>query len=326
MKICISRIDKMGDLILTLPVIKSIKKHNPSAKIDIYVSNRNIKIIKNFKYVNKIFNVQEKQHFGDEKYDYFLNFSPGWRSFFLCLFSKSLKKANVIYTSRYNKKIYSKLLIKILSRIFFSQTLIVNRISKFHNNETIHQTEVMYELLNKCNIYIDKNTNLEKFLPKSKTLVAPKKICVIHLSSKWLNKYYSEKDFLNLVLSLENKYIVALTSDETTENKFNLIFDTFPIIDNKQFKLYNSINQTTIFKDLQFYNWVQTIYSANLVITPECGCSHIASVCKIHSKIIYDPENKPEMIHQEYHPWKSSYEKFIFNKNNLNSELIKNLY
>ena len=89
--------------------------------------------------------------------------------------------------------------------------------------------------------------------------------------------------------------------------------------------MINNINQTTIFKDLKFNNWVQTIYSANLIITPECGCTHVASVCKIHSKIIYDPENKPEMIHKEYYPWKSSYEKFIFSKYNLNSELTKKL-
>ena len=39
MKICISRIDKLGDMILTLPVIKSIKIQNPNSTIHILASN-----------------------------------------------------------------------------------------------------------------------------------------------------------------------------------------------------------------------------------------------------------------------------------------------
>ena len=54
MKICISRIDKLGDMILTLPVIKSIKIQNPNSKIHILASNLNAKILKNIKYIDKV--------------------------------------------------------------------------------------------------------------------------------------------------------------------------------------------------------------------------------------------------------------------------------
>ena len=90
---------------------------------------------------------------------------------------------------------------------------------------------------------------------------------------------------------------------------------------NKLINLY----QTTIFDKLKFDNWTGIIYSAKIIITPECGCSHIAAICKIHAKIIYDAYNKPEMINAEYAPWNSSYEKFIFNDFNLNGLLIKKL-
>ena len=53
-KICISRIDKMGDMILTLPVIKSVKIHNPSSEIHVLASTYNAKVLKNIKYVDKV--------------------------------------------------------------------------------------------------------------------------------------------------------------------------------------------------------------------------------------------------------------------------------
>ena len=53
-KICISRIDKIGDMILTLPVIKSVKIHNPSSEIHVLASTYNAKVLKNIKYVDKV--------------------------------------------------------------------------------------------------------------------------------------------------------------------------------------------------------------------------------------------------------------------------------
>ena len=58
------------------------------------------------------------------------------------------------------------------------------------------------------------------------------------------------------------------------------------------------------------------------MITPECGCTHIAAACKVPVNIIYDPKNYPEAIHKEYSPWKSKYNKFVFGENSLNLKLI----
>ena len=57
MKIGIIRIDKMGDMILTLPIIKSIKAFDSSIEIDIFGSDKNTKILKNFQYIEQTINV-----------------------------------------------------------------------------------------------------------------------------------------------------------------------------------------------------------------------------------------------------------------------------
>ena len=82
---------------------------------------------------------------------------------------------------------------------------------------------------------------------------------------------------------------------------------------------------TIILDNLDYDLWLRVIHSSSLVITPECGCTHVAAACKTPVNIIYDPHNCPEAIHKEYAPWKSKYNKFVFDEKNLNQNLIKNL-
>ena len=44
MKICIERSDRMGDMILTLPIIQGIKEKNPKASIHVVASKKNLRV------------------------------------------------------------------------------------------------------------------------------------------------------------------------------------------------------------------------------------------------------------------------------------------
>ena len=44
----------MGDMILSLPVIKAIKIKNPIYKIYVLASNRNAKVLENLSYIDEI--------------------------------------------------------------------------------------------------------------------------------------------------------------------------------------------------------------------------------------------------------------------------------
>ena len=99
MKICIARVDRMGDMILTLPIIKGLKLLDKSFIIHVIASEKNYKIVKHFNYIDKIFLLKNsnKNFFSilnkirKENYDYFYNFSPNWSGFF---FRHSFKKRN----------------------------------------------------------------------------------------------------------------------------------------------------------------------------------------------------------------------------------------
>ena len=332
MKICISRIDKMGDMILTLPVIKSIKNQNPEINIHVLASDQNVKVLKNIEYIDKVLLIKPGinsfiwmlNQVRKTKYDFFINFSPIIKSFTLCFFSKSHKKAALVFLSRYQKSFFSKLLLRNLVKIFCHFQYIVNRYDRLNNNQEIHQTKMMFNLINECKIKYDQNILIDIFLPFEKITYSKKKLIVVHLSEKWINSFYSEDDFLDLISLLsKEEYSVVLTTDNSTKNKFKKIYEKYKIISKQNFdELKSTQNNIVILDNLNYDSWIKIIYSSNTVITPECGCSHIAAACKVPVNIIYDPENYPDAIHKEYSPWKSKYNKFVFGENSLNLKLI----
>ena len=95
MKICIERSDRMGDMILTLSVIQAIKEKNPQAIIHVIASQKNIKICKQYRLIDKIFEKPKisssfnklRNSVRAENYDYYFAFSPGWFGLRLGFFS-----------------------------------------------------------------------------------------------------------------------------------------------------------------------------------------------------------------------------------------------
>ena len=184
---------------------------------------------------------------------------------------------------------------------------------------------MIFNMLKKCNLNCDVNTDIEINLPneKIKTL-KNKKMIVIHIPDKWINIFYDEDNFLKLLeLISKKKYNCVLTSDNSTSKKFIKIFAKFKVINNNDFENIKVINDDILILDkLNFNNWLKIVHSANIVITPECGCSHLSAAANVPVNIIYDPHNLPDAINKEYAPWNSIYNKFIFDDNNLNQNLI----
>ena len=101
MKICIERSDRIGDMILTLPVIQGIKQKNPQATIHVVTSQKNLKICRQFSLIDKTYEKSTSsstfnyliKSISAEKYDYYFTFSPGWFGLFLGLLSNSKFKS-----------------------------------------------------------------------------------------------------------------------------------------------------------------------------------------------------------------------------------------
>jgi len=330
MKICIERSDRIGDMILTLPVIQGIKQKNPQAIIHVVASHKNLKICKQFSFIDKTYEKSTSssafnsltKSISSEKYDYYFTFSPGWFGLRLGFFSKSKFKSSLILKSRYNSNVFSKLGQIIFSKLFYSKSIIINRFKSLQANKNIHQTNMMMDVVSKSGLAISENTKNEFTFTTIFPLKKDKPVCAIHLSSKWINNFYSEDNFEDLLKLLKDKNIsIYLTSDETTKNKFSKIFDIYPVVNDS-----NSLQQNTkdisICNNFNFENWTSLINQSDYVITPESGCTHIASLTKCKLAVIYDADNSPKSIKQEYAPWNKEYLALETHDKDLNQKLL----
>ena len=331
MKICIVRTDKMGDMILTLPIIQGLKEINKDYQIDVVCSDTNQKVCSRFKTISNIFLIQNNfleiyrtiLKLRKKNYDYIFTFSPGIISILISIFSKSRIKSLLILKSRYKKNYRSKLFEKILGKIFFNQNLTIDRQLRYSQNNLLHQTKTMMELVTKNGLDLNDNTEIKNKFELDKIDFNSGKLCLIHLSSKWINRFFSEENFINLLENLKNLNInIVITTDNTSKDVFYKIFKKYKIVTNDDFKNLNNINKVLILDQLNFDNWISIINSSKYVITPECGCTHIASLSEAKLCVIYDADNFPHMIAKEYAPWKKKYTKMLSNNENLAKELI----
>ena len=330
MKICIERSDRMGDMILTLPVIQGIKEKNPQAIIHVITSQKNSKICKQFSLIDKIFEKSTlpssfsdlKNSISGEIYDYYFTFSPGWFGLRLGYFSNSKVKSSLILKSRYNSNVFSKLGQITFSRLFYSISLVINRFKSLQSNKNIHQTNMMMDVVSKSGVAISRKTQTKFTFNNVFILNKNKPLCVIHLSSKWINDYYSEDKFNDLLKLLNEKNIsIYLTTDETTKNKFSKIFETFDVVKDPS-NIQNNKKNILICDNFNFENWTSLINQVDYVITPESGCTHIASLTKCKLAVIYDADNSPNSIRREYAPWKKEYLVLETSDKELNQKLF----
>ncbi len=330
MKICIERSDRMGDMILTLPIIQGIKEKNPNASIDLVASKKNLRVCQLSNLINITYEKTNNssafkeltKSIRQQQYDYYFSFSPSWFGLLLGYYSQSKFKSALILQSRYKSNFLSKFWQIIFCKIFFSQSKVVNRYKSLIDNQNIHQTKMMMDVILNSGIDLNKNNKSEFTFRNAFTIKKDKKVCVIHLSSKWINKYYEEDNFLELLKNMQNKNLsIYLTSDETTKSKFDKIF-TFCSSTDKSSDLIKNDKQILLCDNFDFENWTSLLNQADYTITPESGCTHIASLTSAKLCVIYDADNSPKSIMREYAPWNKDYLALETNDLDLNKKLL----
>ena len=329
MKICIERSDRMGDMILTLPVIQGIKVKNPEAVIHVVSSKKNTKICSQFSYVDKVYEKSTSSSgyynlmktLRNENFDYYFSFSPSWFGLVLGLLSKSKITSSLILQSRYKSNFLSKFFKILFSKIFFSNSNIVNRYKEIKNNKNIHQTKMMMDAVIEAGVNIVFDTKVSSIFSNIQKLQKIRPICLIHLSSKWINQYYSEENFDNFLNLIQQKELtICLTTDETTKTKFSKIYNKYTVYDNWN-NFVKSKEKIVICNEFNFEEWTTLINQSDYVITPECGCVHISSLTDCKLCIIYQTQISKK-YYEEYTPWKKEFVGLETNDKKLNQKML----
>ena len=330
MKICIIKTDRMGDMILTLPAIEAIKKDTNNI-VHVVSSEKNFKIVSDYSLIDKnfLFKPGLKQFIllalklRKENYDIIYNFAPYKSSFFLTYFSKSKLKSTIIHLSR-SKKIFSKFFLRIFASIFFDKKFVVNRLKLASKNESFHQTSIIFKVIKSDFPQIKETGRVKFFLKYEQNLNFVDNSILIHLTSRWLHKKYSEENLLYLIEQLLKKNLkIFLTTDESTKNRFPKIFKLYKKIDFKYIQNSYLNEKILILENINIQQLSELTNKVEIVLTPECGLLHIAGMCECKLIVIYDGYYFPKMMMHEYSPWKKKYYPLISTQENLNKNILE---
>ena len=115
-KILVTRTDKLGDVILTLPLISELKRNFPESKISFLVSNYVKDLIENYEGVDELIfvenypNLKSKiDYFKSQKFDVAVNVFPRFNlalAFFISGINIRIGSGYRWYSFLYNKKVY----------------------------------------------------------------------------------------------------------------------------------------------------------------------------------------------------------------------------
>ena len=287
-KICIIRDDRLGDTILTLPIIQKLRKTYIDSQITLVISSISEELVKKFDFFDELIiskrNLETVININQKKFDLILNFAPLKTNIYKC-FLKSKRKIHISFQSRYKKR-NNKIIQNTFLKIFFDKIYFYKRNSL---NELNHQTKFMDNLMISEKIYKVGKPNKVNLTLGNNLIFS----YLIHLSDRWFQSEYKEKDLINLLeILIKKKSRICITTDLYLSDNLKNIIDQV----NENFKINCYLSPS-------FEKWINLIDQSNIVITAESGCSHICGILNKKSIIIYDKQNKPEFIMREYKPY-----------------------
>ena len=325
--ILIFRTDKIGDLIVTIPTILTIKKYFGAIDITLVASEKNYKYADNLGIFNQIHQFPKKNIFSKiffinklhkKKFDYIFIFDGKERSILSAFFINA--KLKVVLSPR----------IKFYYKMF--------RMKFFEDNENTNLNEVFQKMLFNSNINTQisnydflkdkKDNNFSKFIPIFQYVH-------IHLDEKWFNNLYIKSytdinpssheftDFINTISENDNILITTGLIEldlvkELINNYFEKVDDN--IYCNKRMNKSVYLIYKPTFEDIE-----SLLRNSKTLISCHGAITHAAN--SLNVKIIDIIEENKNSFYQRFTSYLSKYSK-VYRKDffSIKNNLYKKLY
>jgi len=294
-EILIFRTDRIGDLLLTCPSIKTIKENYPDSNLNIVTSEKNFYYAKTFEFFDEVYlcpkgsflkKIKLFFELYKKKFDYIFIFDSKGRSFLFSCFLRSKKKAAKIVSKK-------QAFICKLFNIKFSYDILGKDLNNLHQN-----------LLNYSNINI-KIENFDYLLKKNHNNFVSKipleNFIQIHLDEKWFSSTYiknyidinpSFEEFTNFIKSLSKNNNVLITTGLLESNLFAKLLINSTEKNDKNIYISNANKNIVIVKKATFIDLESILRKTKVLITCHGAITHAAASFNI--KIIDIIEKEKE--------------------------------
>ena len=293
-KYLIFRTDRVGDFLLSLILINSIKRNNPNSKITLVASEKNYEYIKSFRNIDDVYcykkgfsnRINLINNLRKNFFDFLILHDDKKRSKFISFFLKFKKKIN------------------------------------FENTLNLTHIQIIQDILKKMECTFNPD-DFNILLDRKYTKVIANNYIVFHYDEKW-----SKNTYISSYTDIEPNYdelyyFLNMLSEKTQLDVIVTTGTKIPPLFSKL--LNNNINKKIIFlKDQNFLDLENVISKSYLLISCHGAVSHVASAHNIKQiDIIETNKNNP------YDRWTShfrNYKSLKRNKfSNLSNQILNNL-
>jgi ADP-heptose:LPS heptosyltransferase len=251
-RVLIIRLSSLGDILLTTPVIRAIKKKHPSAKIDFVIRENFIDAVKFNPNIAKIYCYKKddapalRNELLLQNYDVVFDFQNNWRS-------RALTKGMKTEVHRFRKPTFKKIL------------LVWTKINLLKNIKSIPE-----RYADSVGVNLD-DKGLELFIPEEAklSLVDGKKYIGLCPGAKHFTKRWPADNYIELGTEITKLgYTIVLFGGKTERELCNWISS----------KVESSIN---LQGDDELFPLAANMKKCDLIITNDSGLMHVASAVKI---------------------------------------------
>jgi len=311
MKYLIFRTDRIGDFLITLPLIKCIKRNNINSEIIVVASPKNQKFVKNNKLVDDIF-VLKSNKFLDKlslllelkkhSYEAIIVSDKKNRSIIISLFLKAKKKIFNV-----SKKLQKEVLKTFYKSIFLDN----DKQQNFSMKEIIEKNclSLDIKLINEDYNFFSKNQFKDYFQIDHNLKLENSKYIVFHYDEKWELDNYSKlfkkaKNLSNIDVDKDNfmKFLIKLSEKLSTKiiittgyintDIINSLKTVSKKINNSLYELSASNKNIYMIINQDFYSLSHLISKSNLFISCHGAFTHIASCYNVRILDIIEEEKK----------------------------------
>ena len=341
MKYLIFRTDRIGDFLITLPLINSIKRNNPKAQIFVVSSNKNNEFIKNYNLIDKVFLLKSKNLKDRIK----LFFELKKYSFETIIISDKKNRSHLLaILLKSSKKIFnvSKVFQKKLFSIFYKSVFLDNDNDTNNTVKKILQDNcnaINFKLIDDDFHSFKENQFIDQFPHKKLLKLDKSNLLIFHYDEKWeINKYLKSykkassltamnikiDSLLNFISDLSKKTSmkVIITTGNIKTDMINELINISKRIDNHVYELSLSNSNCYLLDNESFLSISHLISKSSLFISCHGAFTHVASNYKIKILDIIEENKKNQYTRLTNHIINYKYiyrDKF----NNLSKKIIE---
>ncbi|MCD6309235.1 MAG: glycosyltransferase family 9 protein [Candidatus Eremiobacteraeota bacterium] len=324
--ILIIRIDRIGDLVLTTPVINELKQICSEGKLTALLSPVNAELISGTGLVDDILVWDDKvseekkkvffKDLRDRQFDAVLAFSPLTTAYRLAMATGAPLRAGIVYSNR--------ILTKIATRFMLTHRFIIDQEKRLaHDHPALHEVEKCAGLLAVLGIpEIEGHLNIplpEDVINQSRELVdrwtieGQKGIIGMPLCRRYIDVGWSTKEFKELVEDLrENfpEYLLLITygNEENVEGETlkESLRDQYGVV---------------VIGDLPLQLWAALMKSLSLLISIDSAAVHLAASGGAPCIVLY-PEEIYKLCKDEWAPWGVNHRQLVIRNFQRTSDTI----